>query len=104
MMKRFVMLLVSLAAVMPGNAGTIKGIVRAQGKEGAEQSAADGKYESRKFKFAERVDYSAMRDFVVYIDQPLAEKPAPPANPVQVVTRKVSQKGAMFLPHVLRVL
>lgn len=86
------------------HAGTIKGVVRAQGKGGAEQSATDGKYESRKFKFAERIDYSAFRDFVVYIDQPLTEKPVPPAKPVQVVTRKVSQKSATFSPHVLPVL
>jgi len=33
-----------------------------------------GKYDSRKFKFAERVDYSGLRDFVVYIDQPFAEE------------------------------
>ena len=76
MMKSFIILLVSFATVISGNAGTIKGSVRAQGKEGADQNAADGKYDSRKFKFAERVDYSALRDFVVYIDQPFAEKTA----------------------------
>ena len=85
-------------------AGTILGTVRAQGKEGAGQEATGGQYESRKFKFAERVNYAELRDFVVYIDQPGTDKPVPPAQPVQVVTtKKVSQHGAMFSPHVLPV-
>jgi len=57
--------------------------VRAQGKAGADEGMG-GKYDSRKFKFAERVDYSGLRDFVVYIDQPFAEKPVPPSTPLEV--------------------
>ena len=83
------LLIISLLvlATAAASAGTIKGIVRAQGKDGTDAEAGDGKYESRKFKFAERVDYAAMRDFVVYIDEPPAEKAVPPAKPVQVVTQ-----------------
>jgi len=85
-------------------AGTITGTVRAQGKEGATQDAAGGKYDSRKFKFVERINYAELRDFVVYIDETPAKAPAPPAEPVQVVTtKKITQKGAMFSPHVLPV-
>src|SRR5947207_722093 len=73
--------------------GAISGMVRAQGKEGAAQETAGGGYESRKFKFAERVNYAELHDFVVYIDQPSTEKLTPPAQPVQVLTtRRVSQK------------
>src|SRR5688572_16300500 len=83
-------------------AGTISGIVRAQGKEGAEAGATGGKYDSRKFKFAERIDYAELRDFVVYIDQPPSTKPVAPTQPVQVITtKKISQRGASFTPHVL---
>lgn len=81
-------------------AGTIVGTVRAHGKEGAEAGAGGGKYDSRKFRFAERVDYSQFRDFVVYIDGPVGEKPAPPATPLQVVV----QKDAQFSPRVLPVI
>jgi len=83
--------------------GTVTGLVRAEGKQAAEESAAGGKYDSRKFKFVERVNYAEMRDFVVYIDQP-AGKPVAPATPVQVVTtEKITQKGAVFSPRLLPV-
>ena len=86
------------------HAGTITGLVRAQGKEGADATGTGGQYDSRKFKFAERIDYAELRDFVVYIDGPLGTNAAPPEKPVQVLTtRKINQKGAMFSPHVLPV-
>lgn len=92
------MLALTLSAA-PVLAGTITGTVSARGKAGGDAGAGDGKYDSRKFKFAERVNYNQFRDFVVYIDQPLAEKTAPPAAPLQVVV----QKDAQFSPHVLPV-
>jgi len=99
-MKRVLLvLLISLPGLVPTHAGTIVGIVRAEGKAGAEREPASGAYESRKFKFAEKVDYKELRDFVVYVDQPLGEKPVPPAKPLQVVV----QKDATFTPHVLPV-
>lgn len=90
----------------PLQAGTITGSVRAQGKAGADADAQCGKYDSRQFKFAERVDYSVMHDFVVYIDGPVTSLSAAEAKPatVQVVTKRVAQKGAMFSPHVLPIL
>jgi len=99
------LILVALTLTAPlVSAGTITGIVQAQGKQGAGSEAVGGNYDSRKFKFAERVNYDEMHDFIVYIDQAAADKPLPPSKPVQVVTtRKVSQRGAMFSPHVLPV-
>ena len=101
---RVLLLLLLLCAwpALRAQAGAISGTVRAQGKEAVAQETAGAGYESRKFKFAERVNYAELHDFVVYIDQPSTEKPTPPAQPVQVLTtRRVSQKGAMFSPHVL---
>ncbi len=87
------------------SAGNITGKVHAEGKPGAEQDAQAGKYDSHEFKFVERVNYAEMRDFVVYIDGPVAgPKPVAPEKPVQVVTRKISQHKATFNPHVLPVM
>lgn len=83
--------------------GTIEGFVRPQAKEGAADKAAPGggAYDSRKLKFdGDRIDYSRVTDFVVYIEGTPKEKPAPPAAPLSVIT----QKGASFTPHVLPVL
>ena len=85
--------------------GTIIGNVRAEGKtEVRNNSAADGAYASRKYKFVETVDYSAMHDFVVYIEGSFGTNSTPPTNMVQVSTMKVAQKDAMFSPHVLPIM
>jgi len=93
-------------ALACATAGTITGIVRAQGKPGAEADAADGKYASRKFKFIERVNYAELRDFVVYIEGPLptnvvVPQVVPGEVTTKVVTKKIVQKEANFVPHVL---
>lgn len=100
MRKSFPWLAALFLGLAPCNtqAGTIVGVVSAKGR--AEAEAAGGKYDSRKFKFAEKVNYEELKDFVVYIDQEPAQKPSPPAKPVEVVT----QKDATFRPHVLPVL
>ncbi|HSU52633.1 MAG TPA: carboxypeptidase regulatory-like domain-containing protein [Candidatus Dormibacteraeota bacterium] len=87
-----------------GQAGTISGVVRAHGKPGTEAGAAGGKYDSRQFKFAERVNYEEMHDFVVYIDGRVLDKTNTSAKTAQVITRRVKQEGAMFDPHVLPVM
>ncbi|MEW6158053.1 MAG: carboxypeptidase regulatory-like domain-containing protein [Verrucomicrobiota bacterium] len=94
----FVLLGLSLWWNSAACGGTIRGTVKAQGREEVQETDG-GKYDSRKFKFAPKINYAALRDFVVYIDEPPATKPAPP-KPVQVVT----QKDATFKPHVLPVL
>src|SRR4051812_39677099 len=66
------------------DAGTITGTVRAQGKPGADADLQGGKYDSRQFKFVERVNYEQMRDFVVYIVGPVDTKMKLPAEPAQV--------------------
>ena len=90
-------LLISLILTVAAQAGTITGSVRAVGKSGLESGGGGGKYESRKFKFAERVDYSALHEFVVYIEGPVAGKSEPPKKPLQIVV----QKDAQFSPHLL---
>jgi len=103
-MRILILTLVVTATLNSSSAGTIAGIVRANGKEGIEAAGGGGKYDSRKFKFAERIDYAEMREFVVYIDSRFGTNAAPPDKPVQVLTtRKISQKGAMFSPHLLPV-
>src|SRR5947208_2705814 len=82
-------------------AGTITGFVHAEGKMGTASDAMCGKYDSRQFKFVERVNYSELHDFIVYIEGPTGPVPLPPEKPAQVVTKRVLQKGAMFCPHVL---
>src|SRR5947199_172772 len=92
-------LLISLILTIAAQAGTITGTVRAVGKGGVETGGGGGKYESRKFKFAERVDYSALHEFVVYIEGPVGGKSEPPKKPLQIVV----QKDAQFSPHLLPV-
>src|SRR4051794_9259221 len=98
-----ILILIFLIAGALAQAGTISGSVRAQGKPGSEMEGAGGKYDSRQFKFAERVNYEEMRDFIVYIDGPVGDKPVPPEQPLKIITQRVTQKGAMFAPHVLPV-
>lgn len=94
-------LLLSLCWQAP--AGTITGSVRAEGKDGGEFTPA--KYDSRKFKFVERVDYAGMREFIVFIDGPITTDTAVADKPIQVLTtRSVNQKGAQFTPRLLPIM
>jgi plastocyanin len=107
MKKRLVNFAICLLLILQARSGTITGTVCAHGKEGAEASATGGgKYESRQFKFVERVNYDEMRDFIVYIEGPVGGKPIEPEKHAQVLTVRnpsVTQKGALFTPHVLPV-
>jgi plastocyanin len=94
------------ALALRAGAGTLVGTVSAEGKLEAEEQGGGGKYDSHKLKFAERVNYAEMRDFVVYIEGPVAAAPAPEESsnkPVVVDTRRIAQRGAQFTPHVLPV-
>src|SRR6266704_3117578 len=98
--------LVCALTSLTANAGTISGTVKAQGKEGTDDPACGGKYTSRQFKFAERVNYEEMHDFVVFLEGHIGTNAAP-EKPVQVVTARptsVLQHKAMFEPHVLPVM
>lgn len=87
------------AAVLTATAGSITGTVRGiPPKGGPEAGAGGGAYENRRYKFAEKIDYDRLRDFVVYIDQAVPEAPHAPLR--AAVT---TQKDASFDPHVLPV-
>ena len=84
-----------------GFAASIIGTVRALPPKGdTGQNAGGGAYESRRYKYVEKIDYDQMRDFVVYVDQPMTEV-MPAALAGQAV--KTTQKDANFEPHVLPV-
>jgi plastocyanin len=101
----FILLIVAGLTGAVARAGTITGHVHAEGKAGADQAAAAGKYDSHAFKTAERVDYADMRDFVVFIVGPLTNANiTSPTNLAQVTTTRVSQQKATFSPHVLPVM
>ncbi len=104
-MKRFFAITLAISAAQITFAGDITGTVRAEPKAGTElsQPATRTAYESRKFKFVERVDYTAMRDFVVGIEGPVGTNVAT-TNVVVVTTMRVAQQGAVFTPHILPVL
>jgi plastocyanin len=81
-------------------AGTITGHVHAEARPEVKQDIDAGKYESRKYKFLERINYEDLTDFIVYIEGPGAGPTKPPEKPIQVVI----QKDATFHPHVLPIL
>ncbi|HWD19127.1 MAG TPA: carboxypeptidase regulatory-like domain-containing protein [Verrucomicrobiae bacterium] len=85
-------------AALSASAGSIHGVVRAKGKEGLPENFSPGQYASRRFKFAERINYDDLRDFVVYLKGPMpgAKPPSAPAI--------IRQKDAMFIPHVLPIM
>jgi len=86
-------------------AGDITGTVHAEPKAGADAGGGgDGNYASHKYKFVERVDYSQMRDFVVYIEGQVGTNTALATNVVAVTTSRVAQKGATFAPHILPIM
>jgi plastocyanin len=89
------------AGGMNCHAGSIVGTVRAIPPRGeAQQTAGSGAYESRRYKYVEKIDYDKLHDFVVYIDQPMSEVVAGGAAKETV---KTTQKDANFEPHVLPV-
>lgn len=102
-MKTIAYILLLIVALMPqARAGTIVGTVRAEGRTDVPDEDPSGNYTSRKYKFAERVNYSELRDFVVYLDGPVGTNAVTaPAKPVVVNTTRVTQQGAVFSPHVL---
>lgn len=92
-----VLLLISIVTARV-SAGTITGVVKAQGAPHDENSeGSSGSYQSRRYKFAEKVDYDRLADFVVYLDEPLANVTPADAKPVAITT----QRNAIFDPHVL---
>jgi plastocyanin len=97
-MKWIAILIVTTLALAQARAGSISGVVRAQGKPGANEDAGGGNYSSKGLKTAERVDYDDMNDFVVYIKGPVAG--ATNGHPLA----EVRQKSATFVPHILPIM
>jgi len=94
---RLVLLLISIVTARV-SAGTITGIVKAQGAPPNENAGgSSGSYQSRRYKFAEKVDYDRLTDFVVYLDEPLANVTPADTKSVAITT----QRNAIFDPHVL---
>ena len=96
-----------LARAEMAGAGTITGTVRAVGKPGTagDPNCGDAYKQSRALKFVEVKNYEEEHEFVVFIVGPVGGQPVRSNQPVQAVTtRKVSQRGASFSPHILPVL
>lgn len=93
-------LLLALAPQL-ARGGDIVGVVRALPPPVAADAANASAYESRRYKFAEKIDYERLRDFVIYIDEPL-DTVVPQSQRQQLV--KTMQKDANFEPHVLPVM
>lgn len=102
MKRHLLFLLLSVAMAGPLSAGTIRGTVHAEGKTAGEADST-GKYDSRKYKFVERINYAALHDFVIYLDGPIKGVLPNTNQTVRVETRRIKQEGAMFSPPVLPV-
>ena len=104
-MKKLFAITLAILAAQFVFAGDITGTVHAEAKAGTELNplATRAAYSSRKFKFVERVDYAALRDFVVSLEGTVGTNAAP-TNVVMVTTTRVAQQGAVFTPHILPVL
>lgn len=82
-------------------AASITGTVRAQGPTPpAEAGDNGGDYGSRRYKFIERLDYSELTEFVVWIELPVPEASLPHPRPVG----QIVQRDGGFFPRVLPVL
>src|SRR6201986_1776697 len=101
----FIVYMAFLCAIS-GFAGTITGNVHAEGKAGVDtgDAGSGGAYASRKYKFVTKVDYSNMRDFVIYLEGTVGTNSELSTNVVVVNTRRIAQHGAIFSPHVLPVM
>jgi plastocyanin len=86
--------MLGLLGAAGAEAGTIAGRVEAQGPAAPGQGS-DGAYASLQYKFAEKVDYGHLRDFVVYLDQDV------PGTEGQVTAgAEVTQRNVDFDTHV----
>lgn len=90
-----------IVVIARAHCGEIRGVVRAEGKPEVSGEAAGGKYDSRKYKFVERVNYAELRNFVVYIDGPVTNSPTATNATARVDTKRVNQEKASFTPAVL---
>lgn len=101
-MKAAAVILLSLSIVAQTRAGTLVGVVKAQPRPELKERAGGGggKYESRQFKFVETIKYDEIKDFIVYLEGAMTNVASLPKQTRDVIT----QKNAMFEPHVMPVL
>lgn len=66
----------------------------------ANEDLNSGSYESRKYKFLERMNYADLKEFLVYIDQQVPAAVHPPPKTMRVVI----QKDGTFTPHIMPIL
>jgi plastocyanin len=98
-MKAVFVLLLTIALGSNASAGTLFGTVKAQPKpELVDTGGGGGKYDSRQFKFVEKIQYDQIKDFIVYIDGAMTNVTF--STPTKDV---ITQKDAMFHPHVMPV-
>mgnify|MGYP001553988737 FL=1 len=94
-----ILALAGLLGLAAARGGSISGTVHAKGPPEAPDQGGDDAYQSKRYKYAEKIDYDQLTDFVVYIDQPVAELAPQAKVPVAVTT----QKDASFDPRVVAV-
>lgn len=80
-------------------AGTISGQISVSPPSGAGGKSDTGEYESRRYKFLEKVEYSKFGDFIVSIEG--VEKPYSGEGPRPQAI--ISQKNGAFSPRILAV-
>ena len=97
-MKPWIALGLCLLSAAPAMAGTITGTVEAKGPVTTGPGEGEGVYASMRYKFAEKVDYDRLEDFVIYIDQAVPAAPDAGIHPATITQRNVS-----FEPHVLAI-
>ena len=103
-MKNFLLLILAgMLLSHPACGGTITGTVRARGVDEAADKSAGGQYDSRKLKFVEKVNYAALKDFVVFIEGQVGDKPAVPEKSEKVETsrNKITQDGGFLIGQVI---
>ena len=100
---KFIIAVAACAAACAAHAGNITGVVSAKGKEVAASEDGGGNYDSHALKFAVKLDYAALKDFVVFIEGPVAgaTNVAAKTEKVETTRSKVTQDKAQFDPHVL---
>ncbi|MEM9158317.1 MAG: hypothetical protein AAGB46_04650 [Verrucomicrobiota bacterium] len=95
----FIVAIAYLGVPFPAVAGTISGKIVVTPPSGADGKNEKGEYESRRYKFLEKVEYSKFGDFIISvedIEKPyLGEGPRPQAI--------ISQKNGSFSPRILAV-
>ncbi len=82
-------------------AGSVEGVVSATGPAAGGLTQGGGNYQSRRYKFAEKIDYGLLRDFVISIDDTSAA--LQDSGSVATQRPRVVQRDVDFDPHVLAI-